>query len=725
MECTIDHIVDTLKSMADPESDSKACLLIGAGCSVTAGIPTAQGFVDRIRRKHPYKYGLAEQKTYADCMDRLLPNERRSIISEYVDEAKINWAHVCIAILMHKGFVDRVLTTNFDPLVAKACGLLNEYPAVYDCAASTLFNPALIYDKAIFHLHGQRAGFIMLNTQKEMGNNKKQLAPVFEDAGRGRTWIVVGYSGQNDPVFDHLASVREFGGGLYWVAYKDEDPGSHVRDELLSDESKQAHLVRGYDADSFFVELTRKLDCFPPDLIRKPFTHLECCLGMITEFPEDPRSGKLDALSQTKGWVDECKSNYELAEDLRADLNKLLLEGAYDRVIEQAQGLSADQIESVKQMVGLAYMRRGNTLGDQANQSQGEDADRLFALAIADYEVDAKLEPEDPVVLYNWGITLADWAKTKTGDEQDRLFDQACLKFGDAIKRNPQYYEAFNNLGGTLFERAKAKSNAESADLFKLAGDNYAEALRLKPDYHEALYNWGTILVVWASTLSGIEADEMRIRAGEKFEQASRLKPDDSGVYNNWGNTFFERAKAKSGTQADELFQKAIDKYSEAVKLNPDYYEAHFNLGNSLSEWGNTKTGVEAEDLYSRACERYAESVRIKSDFREAHHNWGNVLFDWAKMKAGAEAATLRAEAEARLDAAERLAEGTEAYNLACLCALGGRPSECRSWLEKGLELRTLPNADEVSEDDDFASVRELDWFREILKQLSKSASGN
>src|ERR1039458_7470156 len=65
---------------------------------------------------------------------------------------KINWAHLALAQLIDGGYIDRVLTTNFDPLVSRACALVNSFPAVYDFAASRVFNPDQISEKAIFHL---------------------------------------------------------------------------------------------------------------------------------------------------------------------------------------------------------------------------------------------------------------------------------------------------------------------------------------------------------------------------------------------------------------------------------------------------------------------------------------------------------------------------------------------------------------------------------------------
>ncbi|HEY6252789.1 MAG TPA: hypothetical protein VI685_22760, partial [Candidatus Angelobacter sp.] len=281
MRRTLDRIVENLRTAR--ERGKKCSLLVGAGCSAAAGIPTAHGFVDEIRRKYPEAFTAAEVKTYAKCMAQLSVSERRDLIAKYVDSAKINWAHICIAQLMKYGYVDRVLTTNFDPLVVRGCALLDLFPAVYDFATSQIYKSADVPEHAVIYLHGQRTGFVLLNTEEECANHSKLLAPVFEDAGRGRIWLVVGYSGENDPVFDHLARVERFDNNLYWVGHRDCEPPPHVRDRLLV-RGKDAYWVGGYDADPFFVALTHRLGCFPPDFVRDPFTYLDGILGKISDY---------------------------------------------------------------------------------------------------------------------------------------------------------------------------------------------------------------------------------------------------------------------------------------------------------------------------------------------------------------------------------------------------------------------------------------------------------
>ena len=130
-----------------------------------------------------------------------------------------------------------------------------------------------------------------MHTKAEVDKQSGFLAPVFEDAGRGRMWLVVGYSGDNDPVFDHLSRVERFDNGLYWVGYKDHEPGQDLRNKLLLP-GKDAYYVPGFDADDFFVTLTRRLKIFPPDLVEKPFTHLEALLQMLAPYTLPGKSGE-------------------------------------------------------------------------------------------------------------------------------------------------------------------------------------------------------------------------------------------------------------------------------------------------------------------------------------------------------------------------------------------------------------------------------------------------
>ncbi|WP_165742046.1 TPR end-of-group domain-containing protein [Candidatus Thiosymbion oneisti] len=677
-ERRLDALVWTLKEAVG--QGKKCTLLIGAGCSVKAGIPTAAGFVEEIKEHYPSAYGQAAHKTYPHCMAALLPGESRDLIAEFVDRAKINWAHIAIAQLMKAGFVDRVLTVNFDPLVVQACALVGEFPAVYDFAASQLFKPADIPEKAVFHLHGQRSGFRLLNTEQEVKKHSEVLAPVFEDAGRGRMWIVVGYSGENDPVFGHLAAIPQFDNELYWITFQDNEPSSQVRKHLLQPD-KYAFYIKGHDADGFFVKLAQELGCFPPDFVGRPFSHLRQMMELVADFDPPGQDAKLRVTASD--WIADAIARYEEgSEPVPAEQDAEQRRSQRSAVAAQTRFLAGDYAkaseiaadtpgEEMKGLDAWAHVMEGNDLSEQAETKRGAEADGLFAAAIEKYQAALAIKPDLHQALYNWGTALYRQAKTKRGAEADRLF--------------------------------------------AAAGEKYQAALAIKPDDHETLNNWGIVLSKQAKTKSGAEADRLFAAAIEKYQAALAIEPDDHWALYNWGTALSEQAGTKRGAEADELFAAAGEKYRAALAIKPDKYEALCNWGSALSEQAETKTGAEADGLFAAAVEKYQAALAIKPDKHEALNNWGSALLDQAGTKRGAEAEGLYRAAAEKLSRAEALAPGYAAYNLACLAALQGQEAEALSWLLKAREAGILPDRAHLEQDPDLDGIRNSDRFQAFL----------
>ncbi len=724
---TVKEIAETLRNAKDR---NKCCsLLIGAGCSVKAGIPAAAGFVDIIKERYPLTFDRALEKTYLKCMAELSSSDRRDLIAEYVDKAKINWAHVCIALLMREGYVDRVLTTNFDPLVMKACALLGEFPAVYDLAASQLFKAADIPGKAIIYLHGQRTGFVLMNTEEDVKNHSEALGPVFADAGQGRIWIVAGYSGENDPVFEHLAGVSCFYNGLFWVGYEDNEPRRHIRDGL-PEAKKDAFFTKGYDADSFFVTLTQELGIFPPDFITRPFTYLDGIFEKLTPWDLPKQITEQDIPKTTRQLIHKAMEKYEaeVLEKIPAeganddDISQLelatqkhLMAGKYDKAIALRDRLEGTPSAEFSESLSWAYILQGNVLYKQAETKTGEEADNLFALAGEKYRQAIKIKPDNHEALNNWGAAFSEQAKTKTGDEADSLFALAGEKYRQVLEIKPDKPEALYNWGNALSEQAKTKTGDEADSLFAQGGEKYRQALEIKPDNHEALNNLGNAFLEQAKTKTGDEADQLFALAGEKYRQALEIKPDKHEALNNLGNVFLEQAKTKTGEEADNLFSLAGEKYRQAIEIKPDMHDALNNWGTSLSDQAKTKTGEEANNLFALAGGKYQQVIEIKPDMHTAMDNWGYTLVEQAKTKTGEEADNLFALAEEKLYDAEKIQPGAGSYNLACICALQNKEDECRKWLETSQQFGKLPSREHLLKDTDLESVRECEWFKALL----------
>lgn len=257
--------------------------------SISAGIPSAKGMMDEIKKQFPNLCTTCEKETYPAYMSLLASAQRKQLIGSFIDNAKINIAHLYLGALVKEGYIDRILSTNFDPLVVRSLALFNIFPAVYDFAASQSFIPGEAAQLSLFHLHGQRDGFVLLNTKKELIKHSEKLKNVFQDVNRKRCWIVIGYSGENDPVFQRLGEIDEFQHKLFWIGHKDKEPAKHVIDKIVGSKQKYGYFLKGYDADKFFLELAKELKLPEPQIISRPFSHLKEAINMITEYPVDDK----------------------------------------------------------------------------------------------------------------------------------------------------------------------------------------------------------------------------------------------------------------------------------------------------------------------------------------------------------------------------------------------------------------------------------------------------
>jgi len=654
------------------EQFQKGCtLIIGAGCSVKAGIPTAGEFVDIVRKEFEPAYTRARPKTYPYVMAELTFAERHFLIGRYINSAKLNWAHLAIAQLLKNGYVDRILTVNFDPLVMRACALVGVFPAVYDFAASQDFKSALIPRQSVFYLHGQHTGFVLLNTPLEVRRFTRRLKPVFVDSVETRVCIVVGYSGDNDPVFDQLARIEQYDNRLYWICFKQALPPPHIQNKLLRD-GKDSHFVQGYDADDFFVGLAQELKCFPPDFVETPFTHLENLLEVVLPYSLPGRDLGLEAIPKRllRDAIDKIEKPAALA--LRA--SNLLLAGDFETVIAMGAGQDETLPDELAQLIAWGYVSAGNKAASEARTKNAEEADNLWTLAGEKYEAALRIDPKLDAALYNWGSALSTQATTKSGVEADHLWALAAEKYAAALEIKPDKFQALYNWAGSLAYQARTKTGTEADQLWALAGEKYAAAVKLKPDNDSVLYDWGVALMTQADTKSGAQANRLWTQAGKKFEAALRLKPDKLSALSNWAFVLDARAKAKRGKEADrrltsityngktksdeqteKLWTLAQEKYAAVLEIKPDKYETLYNWAGSLAYQARMKNGDEADRLWALASEKYKAALKLKPDSDGVLYDWGVALMMQAGTKKGARANRLWAEAGKKYQAALKI----------------------------------------------------------------------
>ncbi|MBP1311723.1 regulator of replication initiation timing, partial [Paenibacillus sp. 1182] len=458
-ELTIEHLAYLLKE-AKENHKPQPIFFLGAGASRSGNIPLTQEIINDILNKHPnspFIKGLdEEQRTYASLMNCLTPHERNELLKGYIDKAKINVTHIYLAQLLQEGFIDYILTVNFDNLMLRALAMFNIFPSTYDMAILKDLTTTTFKEKSVVYLHGQSHGLWLLNTPEEMSKVKTIIPRIFDSIKNERPWIFIGYSGE-DPVFEHIKKLGRFDNSLYWITYNDESPKPQV-EKFISDPHINAFLIKGYDSDSFMLKLNSELGLDQPRIVDKPFTALQEMLQEIVDIDEKEHfQGVKERLEIAKRQVSEAIQKYELGDVIR-DSNLIELE--IDKLKKEIINLMIDKDydkEKISSIEEKVKKTNDNTLHDLISG------------------------------LYNnWGIALRNLAKSKEGEEGEKLYQQAFEKYEKAVEIKPDKHEAYYNWGIALRNLAESKEGEEGEKLYQQAFEKYEKAVEIKPDKHEA-----------------------------------------------------------------------------------------------------------------------------------------------------------------------------------------------------------------------------------------------
>jgi Tfp pilus assembly protein PilF len=671
----IRKIAERLKGARD--RDRPAHFLLGAGCSISAGIPGAADLIKRIHKDYPAhcaELSLESRDLYGACMALLSLNERRDLIKPYLENAKINWGTIALAQLIANNFIGRVLTANFDLVLENACGLLGLQPAVYDFGVAPANDPEIIVSPSIIHLHGQSYGLVLLNTDEETKKHREKLRPILTDSLRNAPLVVMGYSGSADGIFQTLFDEFEGRERLYWASYE-EEPKPHIRPFL---EKNHFQFIGGADFDRFMIELAQSLGCWPPNLFANPLGHLIDGLSPVVSYPLTDSENAIDLLADLRRKLESWREKLNAEESPAGTLQKFFMKGQFKEAVEEFSSRTdrSSISDEDKDIAVWSFIMLGNSQFEQAKRASGEEAARLFTVAAEKYQAAVTIKPDRHEALYNWG-----------------------------------------NL---LFEQAERASGEDAARLIAVAAEKYQAALMIKPDRHEVLNNWGSLLLEQAKLASGEEAAQLFAAAAEKYQAALTIKPGKDEALYNWGSLLFEQAKRASGEEAARLFAAAVEKYQAALTIKPVKHEALNNWGSLLSEQAERASGEEAARLFVAAAEKYQAALTVKPDSHDALNNWGSLLLERAKHAAGADAMPLLVEAGEKLAAAVKI-NPANTYNLACLAALLGDETKCRQNLENAERCGTLPDAEHLTADTDLDVVRDKPWFQELLRRQKEN----
>jgi len=704
-EITIKQMAYLLKE-AKSEGLPQPIFFLGAGASASGNIPTAKDIIEIIHARYPENPFICEinkdEMSYSRLMRCLSASQRKTLLKELIDEAKINVTHIYLAQLLKENYVDYILTVNFDNLMLRALALFNIFPPTYDLAILKDLTTSTIEKKSVVYLHGQHYGQWLLNTKLEMSRVRETVNSIFRSIADRRPWVFIGYSG-TDPIFEDIKNLGWFDNRLYWVGYKDEDLNESIGDFLKS-RNPDAFYIKGYDADAFMLKLNNELGLKQPDILENPFTSLEKMLLQINDIDDDEHfQGVKERLKIALKNVKQAIYQYEKS----------------TQYVDQIVNKSDSEFNFGNSTIKVAKEKDRDLIIDNLRRniiklitSENYDEEKIVSIeASARKFNDQDINKSLSLLYLSWADHLSDLARMASVEEADDLYQQSFSKYRQALDKNSDLDDALYNWANSLAALAGSKSGKEASDLYQESFLKYSQAFDMRPDNYKVLNNWGANLLLLAEEKSGEEAEKLYKQAIEKYEKSYDIKPDSYQLLNNWGAGLLALARMKTGEEADSLYRQSFDKYQQATEINDGLSNSFFNWAVGLTELARMKTGEEANHLYQLGFSKYKQALDIEPHSYKIINNWGVSLMTLAQIKSGQEASSLYHQAFDKLKLAHDISSNN--YNLACWYALNNYKETALSYLQTSLENNEV-TIDHVLSDKEWQNYLNDENFKSV-----------
>jgi hypothetical protein len=268
-------------------------LFLGAGASITSGMPSAQMCIwewkrdifltnnigletqfselslasvrERIQRwldrqgLYPAQGALDEYGVYIEACYPI-PESRRAYFQQKVRLAKPHTGYQLLSVLAEHGLVRSVWTTNFDQLASRALANSNVTPIEVGIdSAHRILRPSKAGELAIISLHGDYRYDRLKNTPDEIRDQESRLEAGLVEDLRDAPTIVCGYSGRDQSVMDAFSrSLEQSGSGsIYWCVQDSTSVTKQVTDliERARAQKRTAYLVVAQGFDDLMIRL--------------------------------------------------------------------------------------------------------------------------------------------------------------------------------------------------------------------------------------------------------------------------------------------------------------------------------------------------------------------------------------------------------------------------------------------------------------------------------------
>jgi hypothetical protein len=272
--------------------NSRHSFFLGAGASISSGVKSAYDCIWEWKRQifissnpgleelFPDASSLAARnriQTWLDSQNKYpkldssgeytfyaneaypIPSTRKSFFQGISKDAKPSPGYHILCLLARERIVQKIWTTNFDHLVAKAAASYNITPVEIGLdSVHRIDRIATEGELLVCALHGDYRYDQLKNTEDELREQDEKLKEMLIFDTSNSHLIVSGFSGRDKSIMDALQSAysKSGSGRLYWCGY-DPEPNTEIQQllELAIKNNREAYYVTTNGFDDVLMRL--------------------------------------------------------------------------------------------------------------------------------------------------------------------------------------------------------------------------------------------------------------------------------------------------------------------------------------------------------------------------------------------------------------------------------------------------------------------------------------
>lgn len=257
-------------------------LLLGSGVSAEAEIPTGRGVVEDLIKKlatiededpspDPFKWyekTYKKEPKYDEILEKVAPSreDRQSLLEDYFEPASEEEreqgiksptkAHKSIAWLIDEGYINIVVTTNFDQLLEQALSERNITPVVVSSASDLEGAAPLTHQESfILKVNGDYKETNIKNITEELEEYDKRVEDLLDQIFDEYGLIVCGWSGELDiGLRNAIIRSKNRRYSTFWAYHGELEDKA---EKIISHQNGRKIPISG--AENFFSELKEKV----------------------------------------------------------------------------------------------------------------------------------------------------------------------------------------------------------------------------------------------------------------------------------------------------------------------------------------------------------------------------------------------------------------------------------------------------------------------------------